>query len=179
MTKTAESMLVVSPCKRLGVGVLFGTKQLVCFPLMGCWMLEHARDETSLILRRDGRMLAFAKRHLHQTVSDALRVEKIPFGKKGRVQMGDGKARPIKHAFRRPVIECRVTLRFAPRGDLRQIHDRCNSRLFRGLSEVGCCLYEARSNGIDEIGSLNAFECGPNRHEIEKITHGDLCTSFL
>src|SRR5260221_11386025 len=68
-------------------------------------MLENARDETSLILRRDGRMLAFAKRHLHKTVFDALRVGKKPFGKKGRVQMGDGKARPIKHAFRRPAIE--------------------------------------------------------------------------
>src|SRR6266481_2582627 len=116
-------------------------------------MLENARDETSLILRRDGRMLAFAERHLHKTVSDALRVEKKPFGKKGRVQMGDGKARPIKHAFRRPVIECRVTLRFAPRGDLRHIHDGWHLGLFCGLSEVGCCLYEARSNWIDEIGT--------------------------
>ena len=77
-------------------------------------MLEHARDETSLILRRDGRMLAFAKRHLHQTVFDALRVGKKPFGKKGRAQMGNGKARPIKDSFCYPVIERCVTLRLAP-----------------------------------------------------------------
>src|SRR5258707_15682883 len=104
--------------KRLGVSVFSGTKQLIGFPAVGCWMLENGRDEARLILCRDGRVLAFAKRQLHQPVFDALRVGQKPFSKKGRLEMSDGQARPIKHEFRHPVIEGRVTLCCASGGDL-------------------------------------------------------------
>src|SRR5215472_452119 len=98
-------------------------------------------------------MLAFAKWHLHQTIFDAWREVKKPFGNKRRLQMGDGKTRPIKNPFRHPVIKRCVTLRFTSRGGLRQVRDCWNTGFFRGLGEVGGCVYNTRDNWIHKKGS--------------------------